>query len=483
MSRKYTLAEFCKDRGITPEWLASKDGNLEIDSRTRRLPDDELIVGGSLTFKSCAFPNFPARVVVGGNLTIAHCHLEDLPNRMEVFGMVLVCFSNFKRIHEGCKFHQSIWFEHCQLREVADYMHVHGNLRLEHCIIYTLPKGLVVDGMLSICNTNIQTIPADCRCKELIAFDSKLESIPDNWSVEILSIVGCPIAELPKGLRNLKNLNIAYTRIREIKEVYPGVDFSADYSQLAKLPDNWQAKSVSVKGCPIKVLPKGLKVTYYLEISETGITFIPDDCEVGHSIYASNSKLKYVPQKVVLSERLVVTGSNVKVIPSSVIARWIDCDADVQVDAYRFDPISKSIDIHPNGQYVCCDGILPKILEHKGNVWRCMDLSVDKEYFLVTDGEGHYAHGTTIHEAETELRLKVGQRALTLYQPLTLDDSLSFEEAYTCYRNITGACRDGMVQFIQSLPEIKESYTIREILELTKGQYGHLAFAQFFRAA
>ena len=75
MSRKYTLAEFCKKRGITPEWLASEEGYLIIDSRTKKLPDDELIVGGSLTFKSCAFPNFPARVVVGGNLTVSHCHL------------------------------------------------------------------------------------------------------------------------------------------------------------------------------------------------------------------------------------------------------------------------------------------------------------------------------------------------------------------------------------------------------------------------
>ena len=68
MSKKYTLADFCKKRGITPEWLASKDGNLEIDSRTRKLPDDELIVGGSLTFKNCAFSKFPDRVVVGGKL-------------------------------------------------------------------------------------------------------------------------------------------------------------------------------------------------------------------------------------------------------------------------------------------------------------------------------------------------------------------------------------------------------------------------------
>ena len=107
----------------------------------------------------------------------------------------------------------------------------------------------------------------------------------------------------------------------------------------------------------------------------------------------------------------------------------------------------------------------------------------ENEHFVVTDGEGRYAHGTTIHEAETKLRPKFGHQVLTRYQHLKLDDSLSFKDAYTCYREITGACRFGTDQFIQSLSEVKESYTIREIIELTKGQYGHLVFAQFFRAA
>ena len=482
MSRKYTLAEFCKNRGITPEWLASKDGNLEIDSRTRKLPDDELIVGGYLMIKSCAFPKFPDRVVVGGNLTIDHCDLEDLPNRIEVYGSVLVVFSSFKRIHEGCTFHQSICFEHCQLQEIADFTHVHGILRLDNCIIDTLPKGLVVDEVLSISSTNIQSIPADCRCKELIASYSKLQSIPDNWSVEVLNLTGCPITELPNGLRNLKYLNIAYTRIREIKEVYPGVEFNASNSQVRKLPDNWNAKYISVCGCPMEILPRGMHVAKDLDISETRITSIPDDCQVGRSIIAYNSQLKCVPDDLVLSGDLDVLGTDITVIPANVIAKRIFCNSQVTVDAYLFNWRRGSIDFHPNGQYVCCDRIVSKILEHKGNVWRCVDLSVDKEHFLVTDGEGHYAHGMTIQMAKADLRFKVNERYISQYETLKLDDSLSFDEAYSCYRTITGACRFGTDQFIQSLPEVKESYTIREIIELTKGQYGHQAFARFFCA-
>ena len=411
MSKKYTLADFCKKRGITPEWLASEEGYLEIDSRTRKLPDDELIVGGYLMIKSCAFPKFPDRVVVGGNLTIDHCDLEDLPNQIEVYGSVFVSFSSFKRIHEGCTFHQSICFDHCQLREIADFTHVHGFLRLDHCIIDTLPKGLVVDDNLYIRSTNIQSIPADCRCKELIASYSRLTKLPDNWSVEGLNLTGCPITELPKGLRNLKYLNIANTRIREITEVYPGVVLEADYSRLAKLPDNWHAKSVSVAGCPIEVLPKGMIVTTDLNIFETCIKTIPCDCKVGRHILASHSKLKFVPDGLVIAGCLDVFRTDVTVIPSHVICSLILYDAGVQVDAYQFNRRSEAIDFHPNGQYVCCNGILSKILEHEGNVWRCMDLSVDKELFVVTDGVGHYAHGSTIQQAEGVLRSRFRHRA------------------------------------------------------------------------
>ena len=483
MSKQFTLAEFCRKRGITPEWLSSKEGYLKIDSRTKCLPDDELVVGGNLTIKKNSFSKFPERVVVGGDLTIESCDLDELPKYIEVHGDVFANHCGFKWIHNGCKFHQSVTFNKCRLLEITDFLHVHGDLSLNNCTIDTLPKGLVVDEGLYLFNTNIRSIPADCRCKELYAAYSQLENIPDFWSVETLVISGCPIREMPRGLRNLKYLDIGKTQIREINDAYPDVVFEAAYSQLKKLPDNWNAKSVSVQGCPIEVLPRGLKVTTVLNIAQTRITSIPDDCQVGCSIYAHNSKLKCVPGNLVLSGCLDVSDTDVMVIPSNVVCFTMTHNAGVQVDAYRFNMHYDAIDFHPNGQYICCDRILSRILEHKGNVWRCEDLVKGKEHFILTDGAGHYAHGETMQSAKADLRFKVGPRDISRYATLKLDDSLSFEEAYACYRTITGACQFGTDQFIQSLPEVKDTYTIREIIELTQGQYGHKAFAQFFHAA
>jgi hypothetical protein len=49
------------------------------------------------------------------------------------------------------------------------------------------------------------------------------------------------------------------------------------------------------------------------------------------------------------------------------------------------------------------------------------------------------------------------------------------------YRIITGACRAGTQQFVDSLGEIKETYTIREIIEMTKGHFGATTFENFFK--
>ena len=48
------------------------------------------------------------------------------------------------------------------------------------------------------------------------------------------------------------------------------------------------------------------------------------------------------------------------------------------------------------------------------------------------------------------------------------------------YRIITGACRQGTQRFIDSLGELKEAYTVREIVEMTKSQYGAEKFKEFF---
>ena len=50
------------------------------------------------------------------------------------------------------------------------------------------------------------------------------------------------------------------------------------------------------------------------------------------------------------------------------------------------------------------------------------------------------------------------------------------------YRIITGACRAGTERFVSSIRDLKERYTIREAIALTKGQYNSEAFGRFFES-
>ena len=76
---------------------------------------------------------------------------------------------------------------------------------------------------------------------------------------------------------------------------------------------------------------------------------------------------------------------------------------------------------------------------------------------------------------------KSKDRGAEQYANLGLDSVLTFDEAVVAYRIITGACRQGTQQFLDNLREQKKSYTVAEIIEATKGQFGNTTFGDFFK--
>ena len=56
---------------------------------------------------------------------------------------------------------------------------------------------------------------------------------------------------------------------------------------------------------------------------------------------------------------------------------------------------------------------------------------------------------------------------------------MNLEEAIRMYRVITGACEFGTKSFVESLSNVKDNYTVNEVLELTEGQYGNETLKSF----
>ena len=101
---------------------------------------------------------------------------------------------------------------------------------------------------------------------------------------------------------------------------------------------------------------------------------------------------------------------------------------------------------------------------------------------VVSDGK-NYAHCRTFREGIADLLFKsAADRGANQYHDLNLDSVMTVDEAKTMYRVITGACKQGTERFVESLGELKETYSVREMIELTRGQYGADKFAAFFEA-
>ena len=63
-----------------------------------------------------------------------------------------------------------------------------------------------------------------------------------------------------------------------------------------------------------------------------------------------------------------------------------------------------------------------------------------------------------------------------------MSDKLTHDDAVKCYRVITGACSSGTRDFIENRlnGNRKIEYSIAEIIQLTKEEYGGVEFGKFF---
>lgn len=84
-----------------------------------------------------------------------------------------------------------------------------------------------------------------------------------------------------------------------------------------------------------------------------------------------------------------------------------------------------------------------------------------------------------MEEAKQALAFKLNKRDKPEYEKLNLDSELTFDEAVACYGVITGACKFGVYDCLPK-PH-KEKYSIKEIIELTNGEYGSDTFREFFK--
>ena len=136
------------------------------------------------------------------------------------------------------------------------------------------------------------------------------------------------------------------------------------------------------------------------------------------------------------------------------------------------------------GKYLYCDGILTHVSKKRKAGDYTLYVGKIKGRNVVSDGT-FYAHCETLRDGIADIAFKrAAERGAGQYKGINMDTPIPLEDAKTMYRVITGACRAGTEHFAQSLGEkLQETYTIREMIEVTKGQYNAGKFAEFFGEA
>ncbi|MBQ7913748.1 MAG: hypothetical protein IJ308_08450 [Clostridia bacterium] len=312
-----------------------------------------------------------------------------------------------------------------QITALPDNLTVGGSLALSGTQITALPDNLTVGGSLYLRGTQITALPNNLTVGgSLDLRDTQITALPDNLTVGgWLDLRGTQITALPNNLTVGGSLDLIGT-------------------QITALPDNLTVGgSLDLRDTQITALPDNLTVGGWLDLSGTQITALPNNLTVGGSLDLRDKQIK-------IKERAKVKGFfEGEERPNA----WLYCD-DMLVHIKR----KKKV-----GKYTYYVGKIPNM-----NV--------------IYDGE-HYAHCKDIKSGVLDLEFKKAKgRGADQYKNLTLESVLTYDEAVIAYRIITGACQAGTQHFLNGLKETKEKYTVAEIIELTKGQYGSATFKNFF---
>ena len=252
---------------------------------------------------------------------------------------------------------------------------------------------------------------------------------------------------------------------------------------ITSLPDNLTVGGyLDLEGCTgITSLPDNLTVggNLYLE-GCTGITSLPDNLTVGGYLYLRGTGITSLPDNLTVGGNLDLEGCT-GITDTSKVKKELSPDARRRI-ASTIQATNLLQWDWSGRRYIKIDGIFAVLDSCKGNLYLTHKIGKTETMYIVTDGEGHYAHGSSMKEAKADLIYKINDRDTSAYKQLTLDDELTFEEAIAAYRTITGACSTGTRDYIENrLPKPhKEKYTIREIIGLTKGEYKGDMFKNFF---
>jgi hypothetical protein len=137
-----------------------------------------------------------------------------------------------------------------------------------------------------------------------------------------------------------------------------------------------------------------------------------------------------------------------------------------------------------NGKYISIGNLFVEVINKTECFYEVKKVYSDSLYYLIIDDD-KYSCRIHLEDAVQDLKFKQLNKTKEDYKHLTLNSILSFEECVFCFRTITGPNSFGGKYYVENkMKEIKDKYSIREIIEMTKDdiylRYESERFKEFF---
>lgn len=372
------------------------------------------------------------------------------------------------------------------ITELPDNFTVLGGLDLNYSGVKRLSKGLEVNLYLDISGTSIKKLPEDTKFGGNFYADDMKK--PFSFSKVVKANVSF----------KCRNTNIK----RMPKKLYVKNTCDLSKSTFDKLPLVTEVGySLYLVNTHITELPESVKEVFgYLDISNTKISSLHKNLVVYKEFIAHNTEIKQLPEGFITGKPLFkkhrlnnCTDMRKKCYEFSLfrgcnLGQYKSEDYHIVIgynsDRVYFEPNYKGAFLfeNENGKYIKADEIFGKLIYQDDNVHHIKRDKSGKITYLVTDGKGIWTHSYILEVAKADLIYEITKRSEDFYKDLTLESMLSFQDAILCFMIITGACLFRDKDYIGELlnKNKKDSYTIKEIIELTKDAHGNEYFQKFF---
>lgn len=245
-------------------------------------------------------------------------------------------------------------------------------------------------------------------------------------------------------------------------------------------------------------LPEGLMIPGYLDLSNTPITTLPKNIVVGDWIDLSNSAITSLPENLTVAEWLDLSYTSILNLPKNLtVGEWIDlsntsitslpedlvvgktvyCDTDYSL-SFHYHQLKEGCYV-PN-KYIYADGNLTHVKCCKIVNGYTVYYGKIKGKNVISDGT-FYAQCNELKYGIAEIAFKkVAVQGTRQYKHLTKESVIKASDAITMYRIITGVDQQHVNDFVGTIKNVKEYYTVEDIIAITQEQLGSKQFAAFF---